>query len=92
MRISSERGPFLQSEASAFDIPIHVEDFSTGEVKTVEWHWEDWQEPLLPRSRNIAKLYDLFAEGRLEEESHCTLDSAVLRHKELDAILWPDEP
>ena len=79
----------MQSEASEFDIPVQVENFSTGEVKTIEWHWEDWQESLLPRSRNIAKLYDLHAEGRLEAESHCTLESAVMRHKQLDAILYP---
>lgn len=91
IRISSERGPFLQSEASAYDIPIQVEDFSTGQVRNVEWHWEDWQEALLPRSRNIAKLYDLYAEGRWKAESRCTLESAVVRHKQLDAILYPNE-
>lgn len=91
IRVSSERGPFLQSEASAFDIPIQVEDFSTGQVRTVSWEWEDWQQSLLPRSRNIAKLYDLYAEGRLEAESHCTLESAVVRHTQLDAILYPSK-
>ncbi|KAK4495050.1 hypothetical protein PRZ48_013377 [Zasmidium cellare] len=87
IRILSERGPFLQSEASAFDIPVEVEDFSTGQVRKVEWQWEEWQKTLLPRSRNIAKLYDLYAEGRL----HCTLESAVVRHKQLDAILYPNQ-
>lgn len=87
IRISSERGPFLQSEA--VDIPIEVLDFATGEVKKVDWDWEDWQEVLPARGRSIAKLYDLYAEGKLEEAGCATFGGAVERHKQLDGMLYP---
>lgn len=88
IRITSERGPFLQSESNSYPVPIELHDFTSGEVKNVEWHWEDWQEVIGARSRNIGKLYDLYAEGKLEEASCATFDSAVLRHKQLDRILY----
>ncbi|KAF7192796.1 Dehydrogenase aclE, partial [Pseudocercospora fuligena] len=88
IRITSERGPFLQSESNSYPVPIELHDFASGEVKKVEWHWEDWQEVIGARSRNIGKLYDLYAEGKLEAASCATFDSAVWRHKQLDRILY----
>ncbi|KAI5364550.1 Putative gfo/Idh/MocA-like oxidoreductase, NAD(P)-binding domain superfamily [Septoria linicola] len=88
VRISSERGPFLQAEASALPVPIEAHYHETDEVKIVEWGWEDWQEVLPGRGRSIAKLYDLYAEGRLEEESCATFESAIERHRQLDTILY----
>ncbi|KXT15548.1 hypothetical protein AC579_6542 [Pseudocercospora musae] len=88
IRITSERGPFLQLESNGCPVPIELHDFASGEVKNVEWHWEDWQEVIGARSRNIGKLYDLYAEDKLEEASCATFDSAVLRRKQLDRILY----
>lgn len=86
--MSSERGPFLQSEAGAFPILIEMLDLSTGEITKVQWQWEDWQEGLNPRGRNIAKLYDLYAESALGQYGCATFESAVLRHKQLDKMLY----
>ncbi|EME87032.1 uncharacterized protein MYCFIDRAFT_29647 [Pseudocercospora fijiensis CIRAD86] len=88
IRVTSERGPFLQSESNSYPVPIELHDFASGEVKSVEWLWEDWQEVIAARSRNVGKLYDLYAEGRVEEASCATFDSAVWRHGQLDWILY----
>ncbi|CAK1359672.1 unnamed protein product [Cercospora beticola] len=88
IRISSERGPFLQASSSESPVPIEVHYHGTDEVKTLEWQWEDWQESLPAVSRSIAKLYDLYSEGRLEEVSNATFASAVNRHKQIDNILY----
>ena len=91
VQISSVRGPFLQSEASALPVPIRIHYHATDEVREVDWDWEDWQKKLPGRGRSIAKLYDLFSEGRLEEGFGGTFDSAVKRHKQLDGILYPQD-
>lgn len=88
LRISSERGPFIQSEAGAYPVPIEVENFETGEVKQIAWEWESWQEPLLARGRNIAKLYDLYYEGRAAAYGVADFDAAVERHRQLDRMLY----
>ncbi|KAK5174309.1 uncharacterized protein LTR77_001389 [Saxophila tyrrhenica] len=90
IQMSNERGPFIQSEGSAYPIPIQLEDFSTGEVKEVSWEWDEWQEALPPRGRNIAKMYDLYAEGRAEEVGVADFEAAVVRHRGLDGMLWSD--
>lgn len=89
IRIASEQGSFIQSEASALPMPIEVHDYATGEVKEAEWKWEEWQEPLLARGKNIGKVYDLFYEGRLAEYGAADIESAVVRHAQLDRMLWP---
>lgn len=78
----------MQSESSAFPILIETLDSSTGEVTHVDWQWEDWQESLIPRGRSIAKMYDLYAEGILARDGCATFESAVLRHKQLDKMLY----
>ncbi|KAF2211079.1 hypothetical protein CERZMDRAFT_112883 [Cercospora zeae-maydis SCOH1-5] len=90
IRISSERGPFIQAISGDYPIPIEVHFHDSDEVKTIEWQWEEWQESLPVVSRSIAKLYDLFSEGRLEEVSNATFVSAVSRHKQIDDILYGD--
>lgn len=86
--MSSERGPFIQSESSEHPIPIELETFENGAVKQVGWDWEDWQEPLLGRGRNIAKVYDLYYEGRAQEFGLADFAGAVTRHAQLDAMLY----
>ena len=88
IRISNDRGPFLQSEGSAWPTPIQVEDFATGEVREERWEWEDWRQALLPRGRNIGKLYDLYSEGKLEEYGCADFGGAVVRHAQLDRMLY----
>jgi hypothetical protein len=88
IRMSSERGPFLQSESGAYPISIELLNFSTGEVTNVDWQWEEWQESLLPRGRSIAKLYDLYAESALEQSGCATFEAAVQRHRQLDEMLY----
>lgn len=57
----------LQSEASAPPVPIRIHYHVTDEVREVDWDWEEWQKELPGRGRNVAKVYDLFSERRLEE-------------------------
>lgn len=90
VRVTSERGPFLQS-ASFQNVPIQVHDFESGIVSTVDWKWEDWQEPLSGRSRNIAKLYDLFAEGTAEKAGCADFGVALTRHRQIDSVLYGSE-
>ena len=87
-RITNERGPFIQSEGSAFPTPIQVEDFATQEVREEAWEWEGWREALLPRGRNIAKMYDLYCEGQAKESALVDFAGAVVRHAELDSMLY----
>ena len=88
IRVSNDKTSFVQSEANASPMPIEVENFTTGEVKQVAWQWEDWQEPLLARGRNIAKLYDLWYEDKLTDLGAADFDAAVVRHRQLDRILY----
>lgn len=88
IRMTSQRGPFIQSESSEGPIPIELQQFSTGQVEEVRWQWEDWQAPLLGRGRNIAKMYDLLYEERAEEYGLCDFEGAVRRHAQIDAMLY----
>ena len=88
IRVSCPRGPLLNVQGTDNPIVIEIEDFETGEVGKVEWEWEEWQTSLPGESRNVAKLYDLFYEGRGGESGACDFVSAVQRHVEIDKILW----
>lgn len=88
IRVSNERGPFIQAAAAAKPTPIELEDFETGEVKNVPWEWEDWLEPLLPAGKCIGRLYDLWYEGQTSEFGVHDFDSGVERHKWLDSVLY----
>lgn len=86
--MSSERGPVIQSESSGFPIPIKVEDFATGEVQEVSWSWDDWQRPLMDRGKNLAKVYDLYAESLADGLGVADFEAAVVRHRQLDEMLY----
>ncbi|CZT14413.1 related to transcription co-repressor GAL80 [Ramularia collo-cygni] len=88
IRVSSERGPFLQSESNMHPILIEALSFSDGKVSRFDWQWEDWQEDLPARGRSVAKLYDLYAGGLLARDECATFESAVVRHRQLDKILY----
>jgi len=87
IRVSNERGPYLQAIAAALPTPIELETFASGEVKQIDWEWEDWQQDLAPNARGIAKLYDLLYEGRTAEWGMADFASAVERHKEIDSVV-----
>ena len=86
--MSCERGPSIQADGSGFPIPIELESFATGEVKQIPWQWEDWQGPLVARGRNIGKMYDLYFEGRAGQDDLADFEGAVLRHQQLDKMLY----
>jgi hypothetical protein len=88
VQLSNPRGPFIQSEGSGFPTPIKVEDFATKEVKEVSWEWPEWQEALVPRGRNIAKIYDLYFEGKAHEAGVADFAGAVVRHAQIDKMLY----
>ncbi|KAK4542709.1 hypothetical protein LTR36_006281 [Oleoguttula mirabilis] len=87
IRVSSERGPSIQVAADDVPVPIEVHDFATGEVKQVEWTWEEWQGTLSARGRNIGKVYDLLYEGRVEKSGVANFETAAVRHRQLNAML-----
>ena len=88
IQVSNPRGPYIQSLASGFPTPIKVEDFASGEVREESWEWEDWQESLDAGGRNIAKLYDLYYEGKEQQAGVADFASAVLRHTQVDSMLY----
>ena len=92
IRVTSERGPIALNADSSGPIPIEVHDHASGEVKIVEWEWEEWQVGLPAKARNIGKVYDLLwdrTEGRLGDVGGLVdFEAAVARHKQLDGILW----
>lgn len=88
IRITNQGGPHLQSASVTSDVPIEVELFDSGKIEHHGWSWEDWQESLPHRGRNLAKLYDLYAEDKLDAAGAADFGDAVVRHKELDAILY----
>lgn len=88
IQVSNPRGPYIQSLASAHPTPIQVEDFASGQVRVEPWSWEDWQEPLSAGSRNIAKLYDLYYEGKTQDYGVADFAGAVIRHAQIDSMLY----
>jgi hypothetical protein len=67
---------------------LEVHDFTTGKVEDVPLQYDDYIAPLGERGRNIGKLYDLYAEGKLDEYNVASFAKAVVRHKQIDAILY----
>ena len=88
IQLSNERGPYLNATASGFPTPIQVQDFATNEVKEVTWEWADWQETLPPAARNIAKIYDLYYEGKAQDTDVADFAAAVGRHTQIDKMLY----
>lgn len=88
LRITCERGPFIQSLAAGSPIPIEVEDFGTGEVKSVDWEWQSWEDEIQARGRCLGRLYDLYYGGKAAENGVADFDAAVARHKQIDAMLY----
>jgi len=88
IRVSNERGPYLQATAAALPTPIELETFASGDIKQIDWEWDDWQQNVDAGARGIAKVYDLFYEGKATESGVADFASAVERHKEIDSVLY----
>ena len=92
IRVTSERGPVALNADSSRPIPIEIPDHASGEVKVVEWEWEEWQVGLPAVARNIGKVYDLLADrvgGKVgKADGLVDFEAAVARHKQLDEMLW----
>jgi predicted dehydrogenase len=54
-------GHYLHSH-TVDPITIQHHDHATDEVRELEWDWAEWQKTLPIRSRNIAELYERYAE------------------------------
>ena len=83
LRLVAPGGPAIN--AMSYDPPVTLEihDYATDEVTPVEWSWYDWQAELPVASRNIAALYEVFAEGG----KYPTFQDALERHEQVDGIL-----
>ena len=89
IRLSAPKTSFVNFVDDNAAAPIAVHDFATGEVKAVEWKWDEFLAHLSIRGRNIGKLYDLYYDGKLKDAGAADFASAVVRHREIDGILWP---
>ena len=75
-------GPSLQAWDDNCKLEVH--DFATDKVEVVDWDHGEFQ-GLPGPARSVARLYDLFAKG--DEGSYPTFENAVVRHRELEALL-----
>ncbi|KAK3315930.1 hypothetical protein B0H66DRAFT_273721 [Apodospora peruviana] len=87
IRVTSPSSAALQVLPGSEMPVIEVHDFETGKVDKVDWEhgWQDWQEGLDMRSRNVGALYEAFAEGG----KYPTFEDALKRHEQLEG-LWAD--
>lgn len=88
IQISNPRGPYIQATASDHPTPIKVEVFASGEVREETWRFEDWQQAFTAGAKNIAKLYDLYYEGKTDELGVADFNAAVQRHTQVDSLLY----
>ncbi|OJD37152.1 oxidoreductase [Diplodia corticola] len=70
---------------------LQVHDHKTGEVETVSIDVGDGfdQDEYPWPSRNIARLYEAFAEGR--EHEYADWDEAIVRHRLIDELYWREK-
>ena len=83
IRVVSPGSTAIQANAFDAPVPIEVHDFETDKVDKVEWAWADWQAELPVAARNVASLYEAYAEGK----PYPTFEDALRRHEQLDEIL-----
>lgn len=83
LRLTAPSGPAINAMAYNEPVTIDVHDYTTDEVTPLEWSWYDWQEELPVASRNIAALYEVFADGG----EYPTFQDALERHEQIDGFL-----
>ncbi|GJN86268.1 hypothetical protein PLIIFM63780_009847 [Purpureocillium lilacinum] len=86
VRLTAMGGPTLQSSAYTKPVTIEVHDFASDSVESVPWEWDAWQEELPIPGRNIARLYENFAEGK-DNATTPSAEDALKRHVQLGEIL-----
>lgn len=71
-------GPALQAGDGG---KVEVESFETNEVDLIQWqgHFED----LPPPAKNVAAMYEAFAE---RQERYPDFEHAVLKHKQIEEV------
>lgn len=67
------------------DALIELHDRTTGETSTVGWQWQDWQADQPGPVKNVAALYEAFADG--DESNYATFEAALTRHEQLESML-----
>ena len=74
-------------QASDDERSIAVHNFATDEVEVIEWerHFTD----LPPPARNVAAMYEAFADG--ETGKYPDFEHAVLRHRQIDEVFKSSE-
>jgi predicted dehydrogenase len=66
------------------DALIELHDRTTGETRPVEWQWQDWQVGHPGPVKNVAALYEAFADG--DESKYVTFEGALARHEQLESM------
>lgn len=74
-------------QASDGERSIAVHDFQTDEVEAI--HWDQPFQELLEQARNVAALYEAFADGNTE--GYPDFEHAALRHAQIDEIFRSSE-
>jgi len=82
LRLVAPSGTSLQADAYAEPVTLHIHDFATDKITTVEWNWPEWQQELPIRARSIAALYEAFANG--DESKYANFEDALKRHEQLE--------
>ena len=89
-RIYGESGEIEVTSGGSFlqvgypDMTIKLHDHKTDEIQTVDWATNDeWDQLPLP-AKNIARLYEAFAEG--DQTNYADWEQAVGRHKLLEKM------
>lgn len=85
IRLKAQEGTSLHANAYSGPVTIEIDDFEKGEVETVAWRWEEWQEELPVLARSVGAVYERFADG--EVENLATFESAAVRHQQLNEII-----
>ncbi|KAK4210322.1 Galactose/lactose metabolism regulatory protein-like protein [Rhypophila decipiens] len=62
---------------------IEVHDFASGTVEELGWEYPDWHEELPTPARNVASLYEAFADGK----GYPTFEDALKRHEQLEEMI-----
>jgi predicted dehydrogenase len=84
LRLTGKDGTTLHA-ASASGIVIELHDFATGKVEQIDWNWSEWQEALPLIGRNVAALYEAYANG--QKEGIASFEEAASRHEQLSSML-----
>lgn len=91
IRLVAPAGTSLHAASYSEPVTIEVHDFVKDEARAEAWEWPKWQEdaelPIV--SRSVAKLYEAFHEGGLENGASEFPDfsDAFGRHEQLQTML-----